>query len=184
MIDPTNNITIYDRTDDELEEFLIFSIMVAGKTAYKVAEGVNEMFRGQHPFPHIRYLAEMDELADTLHRHKLTPHNQRAKYLLAAAKSKLDLRTCSVYDLVKLPGIQWKTANFFLTHSREGYEFPVIDTHILKFLKSYGFEVPVAPPKSEKKYRELAGLFLLLTPSDKTVAEFDFEVWKRYSKKG
>jgi hypothetical protein len=41
MIDPYN-ITNYNRTQNELEEFLLFCIVVAGKTAYIQAQKLNE----------------------------------------------------------------------------------------------------------------------------------------------
>ena len=41
MIDPYN-ITKYDRTQNELEEFLLFCIVVAGKTAYIQSRKLDE----------------------------------------------------------------------------------------------------------------------------------------------
>jgi len=44
MIDPSN-ITNFDRTDGELEEFALFAPAVAGKTADVQASKVNELLQ-------------------------------------------------------------------------------------------------------------------------------------------
>jgi len=44
MINPTT-ITNYNRTQSELEEFLMFSIMVAGKSAKQTAQKLNQFLR-------------------------------------------------------------------------------------------------------------------------------------------
>jgi thermostable 8-oxoguanine DNA glycosylase len=70
-----------------------------------------------------------------------------------------------------------------LTHSREGYNVPVLDTHILKFLKAQGIKnVPKSTPQDEKHYDSLAKQFTAIAKKMRmTVADLDLQIWKQYS---
>tara|TARA_R100000656_G_scaffold111251_1_gene83253 strand:- start:556 stop:915 length:360 start_codon:yes stop_codon:yes gene_type:complete len=96
----------------------------------------------------------------------------------------LDLKKCSLHDLCKIRGIKFKTANFFLTHSRKDYNVPVLDTHVLKFLKAQGVkDVPKATPQDETDYNFFADQFAEIAKAMKmSVADLDLQVWKQYSK--
>jgi len=74
-----------------------------------------------------------------------------------------------------------KTSRCFILHSRKDSRYAGLDTHILKFLKGYGFKVPKATP-AKKKYLELEQQFLYIADSqNKSPAELDLEVWNAYS---
>jgi thermostable 8-oxoguanine DNA glycosylase len=59
----------------------------------------------------------------------------------------------------------------------------VLDVHILKYLRSQGFEAPKQTP-SGKKYLELEKNFLeLAKKNNMTPADFDLMLWTKYSTK-
>lgn len=96
---------------------------------------------------------------------------------------------CTPERLEQVTGVGPKTARFFLVHSSENARYAVLDTHILKFLKELYPEkdIPKSTPTSKKKYRELEYLFLReydrhATVSGASLAEFDLNLWRHYSK--
>ena len=74
-----------------------------------------------------------------------------------------------------------KTSRCFLIHSRKDVKYGGLDTHILKYMKSLGHDVPKSTPTG-KKYLKLEEIFLsLLEKSGKTLSEFDLSIWKEFS---
>jgi len=190
MVDP-DNVTIYDRDDRDLEEFLLFSIAVAGKTAKTVAPIVDRFVKeitndGLYPIlASIRGCECMGtDIAEMLKDHGLGCHTHKAKSFVDVARKDLDLRRCSVADLENCFGIGPKTARFFIMHSRkDAPPLAALDTHILKFLVEQGVEdVPKTTPSAGPTYIRLEQAFLDHVPYDMSPAEFDLEVWKRYRK--
>ncbi len=121
MIDPTK-ITKYNRTDGELEELLLFCIAVAGKNATTTSKNLDNlltfMFSPLNPFENILELNRQcrgtaGTFPELLKSFGFGCYNLKSKGFLEAARSKLDLRKCSVKDLEALPGIGMKTARFF-----------------------------------------------------------------------
>jgi len=109
----------------------------------------------------------------------------KARAILDAADriqdGRLNLRKCSPEDLEAIYGIEPKTARAFIMWSRPGESYAILDTHILKWLKEQGIEnVPKATPTS-KNYDRLEAEFLDLVPEDKSAAEFDLQIWKKYA---
>lgn len=83
-------------------------------------------------------------------------------------------------DLEAIPGIGPKTARCFLIHSRPDQQYAGLDTHVLKFLRDKGHEVPASTPTG-KKYKELEKVFLqYAAESGMTVADFDLAIWNQY----
>jgi thermostable 8-oxoguanine DNA glycosylase len=66
-------------------------------------------------------------------------------------------------------------------HSRPDQQIAVLDTHILKWLREQGYNVPKAtPPKA--RYTIIEKDFLTeCDKAGKTPAELDLEIWKSYS---
>jgi len=187
-----NTVTNYNRTGYELEEFLVFSICVANKPAPRIAESVDKLLKDMHwqahPLLSIRDYCRsqgVKRFAAKLHHYGITPHNQKAGFLYDAARAVhnkgLMLRTCTLEQLMEIKGVSHKTANFFLTHSREDYDYPVLDTHILKFLRDCGVDAPMATPSSPKRYKELAEEFMRHVPEGCSVADYDLYLWRKYS---
>lgn len=181
MIDPTK-ITNFDLSSKQLEEVLLFWICAAGKNAITSAKALDRFLQGNSPFKHI--LKNKKDLALKLKKCGIGCYNLKAKSFLSLAESGLDLRTCSVDDLEKIPGIGRKTARCFLIHSRRNLKHAGLDTHILKFLHDSGYpNVPKSTPTSQKQYLKWESIFLKLVPKGYSVAEFDLEIWNKYRNK-
>ena len=193
MIDPSN-ITNYELSDSELEEHLLFWILVAGKTAKTTAVMLEKLIskmrtacpRNMSPFGLIRYL----------HSHSKNPHwlamwmketgigcyKNKARGFIEVAYSNLNLKTCTVEDLEKVHSIGLKTSRCFVIHSRKNAQHAGLDVHVLSYLKDKGYDVPKQTPASKKKYLELEGLFIkLANRSGMPLSEFDLKIWRKYS---
>jgi thermostable 8-oxoguanine DNA glycosylase len=83
-----------------------------------------------------------------------------------------------VEELEKIPGLGLKTSRFFLLHSRKDQQVAVLDTHILRWMRSRGWKAPKATPPL-KKYKELEVAFLMeCVWSGMTPATLDLFIWK------
>ena len=180
-------ITNYKRTTDELEFFLLFCMVVAGKTsdiqARKLEQWYDARFYQWHsPFDYISSLTL--GLRGSLENVKMGQYGRLVKSFRDTVELGLDLKKCSLHDLCQIRGVKFKTANFFLTHSRKDYNVPVLDTHVLKFLKAQGVkDVPKATPQDETDYNFFADQFVEIAKEMKmSVADLDLQVWKQYSK--
>jgi hypothetical protein len=190
MITPTN-ITNYNRTQAELEEFLMFAILVAGKTAKTQAEKLNLFLRpskviGVNPFKWLRYLIDLDGkdciLMECMKHYKLGQYNRLEKAFRGILQFEGKLDSVTIEELESVDGIGSKTARFFILHSRPNQKVAVLDTHILKFLSEKGYNVPKVTP-SKKKYGKVEEYFLAeCEKAGKNVADMDLEIWKTYSK--
>lgn len=194
MIEPTN-ITNYNRTQAELEEFLMFAILVAGKTAKTQADKLNMFLWTARiikvsPFAWLKYLINFEDqmlecstLVERLKHYKLGQYNRIEKAFRGILQFEGRLDTVSAQELETVDGIGPKTSRFFLLHSRPNLRVAVLDTHILKFLNEKGYNVPKATPSSKNKYRKIELDFLAeCDKAGKNVADMDLEIWKSYSK--
>lgn len=191
MVDPVH-FTNFNHTLVELEEKVLFSILVAGKTALTTAKCLEKFLASLHwklgiynqfrPFHCVRQF-EVAELAEQLHASGIGCQNSKGKSIHQLAHSGLDLRTCTVEQLEKIHGIGPKTARMFVMHTRPNQQYAALDTHILKYLRDCGYDVPSLTPRG-KRYRELEIIFLeLARRAGKTAADFDLELWNMYRQK-
>ena len=186
MIDPTK-MTQYIGTKDVslLEEIIIFCICVAGKNAKTTAKGVDKLKNllcEQNNFFEAIRLVDEEKLASIIKSCGLGCFRNRAKSLKSLASSGIDLLNCSIKELEAIYGIGMKTSRFFLAFTRENTKVAILDTHILKYLKNLGLEVPKSTP-SKKKYLELEKKFLELASfSALSTAEFDLSIWNEFAK--
>jgi thermostable 8-oxoguanine DNA glycosylase len=107
-------------------------------------------------------------------------------WLTATVNSGIDLKTCTVDDLESIPGIGPKTARCFLIHSRPNQQLGALDTHILRYMREQGYDVPKSTPSS-KKYKEVEKKWLKLAneiskKTGKTLAEVDLDIWRKYAR--
>jgi thermostable 8-oxoguanine DNA glycosylase len=68
-------------------------------------------------------------------------------------------------------------------YSRPDQRYAALDTHILKWLRSRGHDVPKSTPSSKKKYKEIEQLFLFIADDlgvDPSV--LDSFIWQKYSR--
>jgi len=186
-IDPSN-ITDYEMSDAELERFIIFTICVAGKTAFQISYALRDFLEAVpvsgSPFEKVQHLITSGQLRRAIKRSSLGKHGLLEKALRYLVAHPINLRTASWQELEQIPGIGPKSSRFFILHSREGVtDIAALDTHVLHFLSDQGHNVPRATPTG-KRYSELEQLFLRYAhKSGKSVAEFDLEIWNRYARK-
>lgn len=187
MIDPTT-ITNFNRTEEELEEFLMFAILVAGKTAKTQAQKLENFLRpytrvGTSPFEGLQHLIEIGSLMTYMKAHKLGQYKRIGHAFREILKFKGKLKKVTLEELESIKGIGSKTARFFLLHSRKDAQFAVLDTHILKWLKNLGYNVPKYTP-SKKHYTEIENWFLDEADKRKiNPADLDLHIWKSYATK-
>jgi hypothetical protein len=189
MITP-NNITNYHRTQAELEEFLLFSILVAGKTAKIQADKLNQFLASAKvcdisPFDLIvKVIAPWPSrgLMEFMKHYKLGQYNRLDKAFKGILQFKGKLDSVTLEELESVDGIGCKTSRFFILHSRPNQNLAVLDTHILKYMAAQGYNVPKATP-NKKKYKEIEDDFLYeCRILKKTPADLDLEIWKSYAK--
>ena len=189
MINPAE-VTNYNRTQSELQEFILFCINVAGKKSSIEApklevfiERAKNITKETSPFNCIKKLIKLGRLNEIMHWAKLSPYAQRYNSYVAVSKIK-DLQSVSLNRLLQIPGIGLKTARFFLSHSREDFDEPMLDTHILRYLRDQGYvDAPKSTPSNENTYFYFANIFKNIARQlGKTVTDLDLEIWKQYSK--
>ena len=188
MITPTT-ITNYNRTEAELEEFLMFAILVAGKGAEQQAKKLESFINPEHkhpdvsPFDYLHYLFGTNKirLRNVMRHHKLGQYNRLEWAFSGILAYQGHLKTISIEQLESVYGIGSKTARFFVLHSRADAKVACLDTHILKWLNEKGYKVPKAtPPKN--KYKEIEKLFLQEAINHQmTPADLDLQIWKSYA---
>lgn len=202
MIDPTS-VICYNRNPWELEEFLMFCILVAGKNAKTTARLQEELLnycqlhqkRKMGPFELIyetfkfskqNSVFVLPSLACKMKGIGFGCYNLKAKSLWMMAErihEGLDISKCSVEDLESVIGIGPKTARFFLVFSRpDQNDIAVLDTHVLRFLREeHNVECPMQTP-SGRKYKEIESKYVeIVKKSGMTMAQYDLNIWKIYS---
>jgi hypothetical protein len=136
MIDP-NKVTNAARTEAELEEFLLFCVVVAGKNADQQAAKLERFLGGRAPFAFIRKSQRAAALDAALREVRLGKYSLLGRSFTALASSGVDLRTVGWADLTAFPGIGIKTAKFFILHSRPREMHGVLDTHVLSWMREH-----------------------------------------------
>ena len=182
-----DNLINYNRSTKELQQFILFSIAVAGHNAENTAKGINKfievlptyLFASNTvtPFTSIRKMDPF-ELTKRIKESGLGCYTSRALAFHNIAWSNFRLGTISTDKLETVPYIGMKTSRFFVSFSRRDAQCAILDVHILRWLKSKGVDVPKNTPSSKKTYLRIENEFLKLKPNNKTVAEFDFEIWQ------
>jgi thermostable 8-oxoguanine DNA glycosylase len=191
MINP-NQITNYNRTESELEEFLMFAILVAGKTAKQQAKKLDEFLSSKKvlklpedttPLEFLDCLIRCDMLSSLMMKHKLGQYKRLTFAFIGILKFKGNLKNVSVKELESVRGIGSKTARFFILHSRPNQKIAVLDTHILKYMYAQGYDVPKATPPKHR-YGIIEQQFLQIAEDQKmSVADLDLTIWKQYANK-
>jgi thermostable 8-oxoguanine DNA glycosylase len=194
-IDPYN-ITNYNRTEEELQLFLLFCIVVAGKTAYIQAEkleqfllSVNErLMMPDHvkPFQSIKSAEQHGILFEEIKKAKLGQYKKIYSGFKYISEREYILNRMTPKILEEIPGVGMKTSRFFLLHSDTFYKdrIAILDTHILKFIKeNIDDRAPKSTPVIPLTYRFWEDVFLhWCEMNNKNVADFDLEVWKSYAR--
>jgi thermostable 8-oxoguanine DNA glycosylase len=183
-IDP-KNITKFNRTEAELQEFLLFCIVVAGKNSRQQAVKLDKFlspWSHQTPFEVILSMASQKCLRGHLVLAKFGQYDRLEAAFKGVASILKPLSEVTITELENIKGIGPKTARFFVMHSRPNQRVATLDTHILRWLRGLGYNAPKQTP-SGKKYLELERIFLdWADVFGQTAAELDLELWRHYSK--
>ena len=195
MIDPAK-VTNYNRTHAELEEFLLFGINVAGKKCSVEAPKLERfliglrdrygkcLLSGQTPSPFnlVRYAWAEGTLQNLMKKYGIAPHKQRYNSYCDVIQIS-DLYLVSLNRLLQVRGIGLKTARFFLSHSRENFDEPMLDTHILSFLRDQGYsDAPKTTPSNPSVYAQYASIFKdIARQLGESVTDLDLRIWKQYT---
>jgi len=195
MINPYN-ITDYSRKRGELEEFLLFCIVVAGKTAYIQAQKLEDFLKSVNarlmmpesssPFQILKSANQHGILMEEIQKAKLGQYRKIYNSFKYITEREYDLTRMTPEELELIPGVGMKTSRFFLLHSDKTYKdkIAIIDTHILKFIKeNIDIRAPKSTPTIRVTYKYWEDRFLYWCESNnKNVADFDLEVWKSYAR--
>jgi endonuclease III len=180
----TDQVTDFHKSQECLEEFVLFAIAVANKSAEPTAHRVDRLLMScpqvGTPFQKIKHLIDLEFLGIALVHHRFGQYNRIArayKEVVALAPEEL----LDVEKLESIHGIGPKTARFIVLHSKEDARVAVLDTHILKWLRDLGHKVPKVTPKG-KRYEEVERLFLSIADDMKMhPATLDLQIWKSYA---
>lgn len=196
MIDPQNIIN-YDRTEAELQELIMFLLVTAGKKATTSARLLNEFLMKPEPvmpdstpFQKILQLDDRDRTLDDgtfenmlefrIKTSSLGQYTRLTRAFRELAHSGLDLKTCSLQDLMGIFGIGRKSASCFLMWTRKGQRVSGLDVHLLAELRELGYDAPLSTPSSLKVYDRLESIVLELADESGLSPEaWDLQVWKR-----
>ncbi len=192
MIDPSN-VTNPARTEPELEEFLLFCVVVAGKNADQQARKLDRFLGPRKPFAYIRASDREGTLDARLREVRLGKYSLLARSFRELARSGADLRRCGWEDLTRFPGIGIKTAKFFVLHSRRGEMHGVLDTHVLGWMRDHWepgsrrtSAVPRHSPQDPAHYRFWETVYFGMVSARHHAAaagavdwaRFDLDLWK------
>ena len=194
-IDPYN-ITNFDRTEGELQLFLLFCIVVAGKTAYIQAEKLDQFLRSINerlmmpeivlPFQTIKSAKDHGILLEEIQKAKLGQYRKIFAAFNFISENKYILDRMTPEKLELIPGVGMKTSRFFLLHSDKNYKnyIAILDTHILKFIReNIDHRAPKSTPTIKVTYKYWEDVFLYwCEQNNKDVASFDLEVWKSFAR--
>jgi hypothetical protein len=190
MIDP-NKVTNASRTPAQLEEFLLFCVVVAGKNADQQSAKLERFLGGRKPFAFIRSSARAGTLDAALREVKLGKYSLLGRSFRGLAHAGTNLATCSWQELTAFPGIGIKTSKFFILHSRASQMHGVLDTHVLAWMAEHWsdagpgrLEVPRHSPQDPRAYSFWETVYFGMVSARHhgsaavDWAQFDLDLWR------
>jgi thermostable 8-oxoguanine DNA glycosylase len=170
--------------EEELQARLIYSIIVAGKSA-RFTETVMRRLHGHAGadtlFDMIRRWIAEDALDKMLRDCRTGNYTKLAKALRALVAAEIDLSSVLPEQLETIHGIGPKTSRFFVLWTRPGVNYAALDVHVLRWLKKLGHNAPRSTPTGAK-YRELELIFLEEAKKrGMTARELDAQIWDESS---
>ncbi len=176
---------LHSRTDAELEHFFIFCMCVAGKSAKAAKMAVRRLLNPHRSTP-FGYLGRKRELIRArLERARTGKYgllSEGLEFIVDKSITGAELRTMTLEELEEIPGVGFKTSRFFVVYSREGARHAVLDTHILAYLRTLGYDAPRQTPGKRKQYIELENVVLgLADEAGVDPVDFDDPIWQERS---
>lgn len=172
-----------------LEEYILFSIGVAGKPALTISRLLEELLtkkESESPFESIKQFKSEKKLCSIMKKVGFGCYTLKSRGFWWIANSGIDLANCTVDELEECPGIGMKTSRFFVMHTRDDEcNVACLDTHILKYMRDQGYEdIPKQTP-ARRRYLEIQEDFLNICRSkDVHPAVFDLQIWNEYRERG
>ena len=121
LIDPYK-ITNYNRTEDELQLFLLFCIVVAGKTAYIQAQKLSDFLTSINsrlmmpeqvsPFQLLKSAQQHGILMEEIQKAKLGQYNKIYKAFNYLVNHTINLKPAEIKLLENIPGVGKKKSRF------------------------------------------------------------------------
>lgn len=187
MVDP-NDVTKYDRTTAELEEFLLFGVCVQGKNSQVQSRKLEQLLSSipgdLTPLQKVERMVNDGSLEQRLREVKMGRYNRIPRCFAELVDRDFDLRTVTVDQLESVYSIGCKTSRFFLMHSRPKQNLACLDVHILRWLRDQGHQnIPESTPGKEE-YHQIEKLFLNeATERGMSPEDLDLKIWIEYSQK-
>lgn len=190
-VDPSKLLAPQTRYEQEC--IVLYIITVAGKTSEFAVNALGKFLHrtsdiGTLPFERIKDLWRVGALDAVLRECKLSPYGIRYKaFRHVSLFSRRD-------DLTKITPDEWsnvggekvgigpKSSRYICmcldpTNSR----FAALDTHVLKWMRLKGYDVPKSTPPAGPKYNRIEQWFLDECDfRNRNPAEFDLEIWEAY----
>jgi len=173
-------------TDRELQLRLLYAVIVAGKSARFAERAMVRLFAGLGdglPFGSVRTWIADGCLEAKLRDAGTGNYGKISKAFQEIVAADMDLRNCHPKDLELIYGVGPKTARFFIIWTRPDAQVAALDVHVLRWLRSLGYDAPHQTP-SRRKYAELEAVFLM--EADKrglTPHQLDAAIWSAGSKR-
>lgn len=171
-------------TRNQLEAWILFGICVANKPADATWRKLNKFLgsvgiENRNPFHIVNFMIATGQLGRKLREVRFGQYTRINRAFREAVRLNLD--NISVETLEAVHGIGAKTARMIILYYRPATRVAVIDTHILKWLRTLGHDVPKSSP-SGKMYAKLEQIFLReCDKRGKTAAELDTIIWQSYA---
>ena len=177
LINP-NDITNFQRSQDDLEAFWLFCIVVAGKNSQVQAQKLAKFLEPAHEagLSPLEYIEHVSDLETLLREVKMGQYNRLTQAFKESAY--MDVSAANLLRLESIFGVGPKTSRFFILHSRPNQRFAVLDTHILRWLRQQGIDAPKVTPTGTR-YLKLEQQFLdYCDACNMSPAELDLHIWK------
>jgi hypothetical protein len=161
----------------ELEYRLLYSMIVAGKSAKFAAAAIGRLFRYGRPFEIIRGWERSRSIEVRLRAARTGNYSKLARGFAEVAASGINLRKCTPAQLEQIHGIGPKTSRFFIIWTRPQAEHAALDTHVLKWLRYQGHTAPKSTP-SGVEYERLEKIFIDAAKArSMTARQLDSAIW-------
>jgi hypothetical protein len=178
-------------TKIQLEWWILFGICVAGKSARQTQDKLNAFLDAgtgcrwegdclESAFARVRFFIKYKKLGWRLRHFRIGQYTRINKAFRAAVN--LDLDNLTIEALEAVPGIGPKTARMTILYYEPNASVVPLDTHILKFLRSRGYDAPKSTPPAGGKYLLLEQAFIAeAKKQNMTVRDLDTQVWQQYA---
>lgn len=171
------------RQDDWALHQLIYSIIVAGKSAEFARAAIQRLFQHIGTYnlrASITHWMKEDVLRMNLEHGRTGNYTKLERAIKHIIDTALDPVRCTLDDLEAVPGIGPKTARFFLLWTRPTQSrYAALDVHVLRWLREQGYDAPRQTPANRKKYAVLEQAFLTEAKKrNQTPAQLDAEIWE------